>query len=604
MKHKNLTSQITLSSSDVCEVISVKPPPLTDAMKNKANVLGSVGLEESKLETFRMPDITETGLIANVDVSSDPLRTFSRLSDAIKNKLKVLGTDLGNEEEDEPAQALSKPMTDALRNKIKMHSVAQDAEEVINQVRDFSKLSSDAMRNKIKSMGSEFGVESTDEAELEPPIITEAMKNKIKIMGTEYNIYLDPVEQTNPAEILTDAMKNKMKMMGSSYSDTENATDASKKPEKLTEAQRNKLKVLGSEYNLPPQQIVNENLGVLSDLQRNRIRMNRTDALEVSVTSKQPKTREIPTTEIADNFMSQSVKTVSPKISSANLPKSFISGLEQNEMMEAVTNRLRPPLISFGTLSNYFSNPSQLFPSIPQINGSEIKPTLDDLEIGMFARHLQRSINIAVTVQERLANAAILNHFLLKENFMAHLTSLRCYFLLHDGEFSRSLTNGLFQLLASTSESHQFFDRSALSGILNEALIYTSHGSNSNAQNLSFEIWKMPRQLNPEAHDVLTPFQLSYKVRWPVNIIITEASLEKYRKVFHVLVNLKRVHWTLNETFLLLKTQTKDNTLDGKRLMNSPEYTKVSYRLFRYIRMTNTRYGKIWRYGQTLMGLN
>ena len=54
----------------------------------------------------------------------------------------------------------------------------------------------------------------------------------------------------------------------------------------------------------------------------------------------------------------------------------------------------------------------------------------------------------------------------------------------------------------------------------------------------------------PRALDCLA---LSYKVTWPVNVVITEACLGAYSRVFTFLLQLKRAIWTLKDIWLRLK---------------------------------------------------
>lgn len=197
-------------------------------------------------------------------------------------------------------------------------------------------------------------------------------------------------------------------------------------------------------------------------------------------------------------------------------------------------------------------------------------------ELMEFQRYLKKSAIIPLMIQEKLASDALLKHLLVGENLLSHLKSLRSFFFLNDGEFGRSFTYNTFRSLAKCIESSEFFERSNLSDIVNEALNYTIHGGDKNTQNLSFKIVKMPPFLNHSSHDVLSPFELSYKVNWPLNIILTEKALSKYKSIFKFLLKLKRIIWTLNENFLYLNSFFKNKKINSRVLMGSPQYHKVT----------------------------
>lgn len=51
------------------------------------------------------------------------------------------------------------------------------------------------------------------------------------------------------------------------------------------------------------------------------------------------------------------------------------------------------------------------------------------------------------------------------------------------------------------------------------------------------------------AVDALSFLELSYKVDWPSNIVITSSSIDKYNKIFQLLLQIKRASWALKTAF-------------------------------------------------------
>ena len=55
--------------------------------------------------------------------------------------------------------------------------------------------------------------------------------------------------------------------------------------------------------------------------------------------------------------------------------------------------------------------------------------------------------------------------------------------------------------------------------------------------------------------DALEFLELKYDVDWPINIVITSSTLDKYNKVFHLLLQMKRASWALKTAFHHLRQQ-------------------------------------------------
>lgn len=55
------------------------------------------------------------------------------------------------------------------------------------------------------------------------------------------------------------------------------------------------------------------------------------------------------------------------------------------------------------------------------------------------------------------------------------------------------------------------------------------------------------------APDALDCLQLQYDVKWPLNIVVTDNSIHKYRQVFTFMLQLKRIVWVLKDVWHRLK---------------------------------------------------
>lgn len=50
---------------------------------------------------------------------------------------------------------------------------------------------------------------------------------------------------------------------------------------------------------------------------------------------------------------------------------------------------------------------------------------------------------------------------------------------------------------------------------------------------------------------------------WPVNVVLTEASMECYGRIFSFMLQLRRVAWTLKDCWYKLKRDGKFHSLNG-----------------------------------------
>ena len=59
--------------------------------------------------------------------------------------------------------------------------------------------------------------------------------------------------------------------------------------------------------------------------------------------------------------------------------------------------------------------------------------------------------------------------------------------------------------------------------------------------------------MTPTAPRALNCLQLCCKLDWPLNIVVTDVSMNGYARVFTFLLQLKRAIWTLKDIWLRLK---------------------------------------------------
>ncbi|CAB3244337.1 unnamed protein product [Arctia plantaginis] len=210
---------------------------------------------------------------------------------------------------------------------------------------------------------------------------------------------------------------------------------------------------------------------------------------------------------------------------------------------------------------------------------NEKKITCDN--IATLTACLQRSVMLPLTYQLEVVNNSILTYFLVNLDMYEHLRSLKDYFFLMDGEFSRSICDNLFSKLVKTLNPQELLNFATLHNILDKALGSSISHVHKFSENLSFTITESPLSFQHSSPDVLQCLSLTYAVSWPLNIILSQEALLRYAKVFQFLVKMRRIFWVLGEDFEALKLSVKLSKEHSRKLVKSPQY--ISVQIYRHI---------------------
>ncbi|XP_076381242.1 gamma-tubulin complex component 6 isoform X2 [Megalopta genalis] len=196
--------------------------------------------------------------------------------------------------------------------------------------------------------------------------------------------------------------------------------------------------------------------------------------------------------------------------------------------------------------------------------------TVADIELidhTSLQAYLEKSIRIPLEVQSRLVNNAVIKYFVEENNLLLHLHSLRSYFFLLNGEFAKSLTDSLYTRLYEISLPVELFNSATLTNLLERALVNSFNSVYVNSELLSLSAINAPMQLHMSDPAALDCLLLNYKIAWPLNIILDEAVMQQYGKIFKFLITSGRVSWVLQEDFNIMKRERKT--------FASPQYHKL-----------------------------
>ncbi|XP_045517894.1 gamma-tubulin complex component 6 [Pieris brassicae] len=607
---------ITLTAIDEENNIST---PFKEARRNKLKVLGEFDTTERKDKIYEpTTDAQKEAVINKKKVlgaefgKSEPIdqtRTRNEVPiteaqrEAIINKQRVLGAEFDKTDSIEK-EVSAIPRNDAQReavlNKQKVLGTEFENTDSIMKGDNISEPRNDAQReaiiNKQRVLGAEFGqfehVYTSDSrvfGESRTEAQKEALINKQKVMGVEYNLPLERMVEREPANIAqTEALRNKSNIMGSEHYGSKSRVDVKKSGLKLnlkpfgdcsnTGAVTPGELFPGLDLETPTTAEMPMDGPMTSDIFTPRSE----DILEKP--EKDYLRPEFDFSIIVDEAPSISDQT-SPMKDDEKTTLNVLNGSYSLENFDPFGVKISKKLEYHTEIS--YSDPAKIFEEMKKTPYKNIyKTSIDEDEwivcgnIATLTACLQRSVMLPLTYQLEVVNNSILTHFLVNLDMYEHLKSLKDYFFLMDGEFSRSICNNLFAKLTKTLNPQELLNFSTLHNILDKALGSSISHVHKFSENLSFSIPDVPLSFQHSSPDVLQCLSLTYTVTWPLNIIISQEALLRYAKVFQFLIKMRRIFWVLSQDFELLKLSVKLSP-HSRKLLRSPQY--ISVQLYRHI---------------------
>ncbi|XP_075526175.1 gamma-tubulin complex component 6 isoform X3 [Dermacentor variabilis] len=187
------------------------------------------------------------------------------------------------------------------------------------------------------------------------------------------------------------------------------------------------------------------------------------------------------------------------------------------------------------------------------------------LEIAM-----KRSLLPPLIAQMKLLNRVCVSYLVIELRLYDHLEALTNYFCFQDGEFGQALCDAICHKLKSPMRSPaEFFNPRTLNWILSQALSSSLHGESAEAANLNLDACSIPFVI-PPGQNIMNCLSMSYKVEWPLNVVITRACLLRYNKIFRFLLSLRQALWALSDIWSRLKPSAlprkPDSSLELRQL--------------------------------------
>lgn len=461
----------------------------------------------------------------------------------------------------------------------------------------------EAQKNKFKMLQQEFDLIDTN-ANAEPTImqsasveLSELQKNRNKILASEFGITEVVVNVPTENQGNTDFNRNRKLAQGHTHAFKQLDEVNANKPK--TDLQINRQKVLIQEYGMnTDSQSTNEAATI-----RNKLKAS----LSLDLDNTKQKSNLLSPKGCQSDFIVSPMSTTSDELMACSMSESNIDKLmakksdDKDELkldcsmnkqvnFEQFTAEIdRPtPLSALNTagiemLNDKFNfnvpyksqpifsqilRPSSTSNSIFDISSrlsaaqnnkatppspvhqsskSLSKSELQDLSAGNLAHFLEQSFTIPLQVYSNILNNEILKIFFQDFGILNHFHSLRNYFFMMDGEFGSNICDGILGKLQTVRKPHDLLNSYNLNGILENALQSSLVATDKNADNLSFSVPNVPEKFDLSSPNVLSDLHLSYKVEWPLNLLLSAEAIEHYNKVFQHLLKLRRITWQLDE---------------------------------------------------------
>ncbi|KAL1497752.1 hypothetical protein ABEB36_008656 [Hypothenemus hampei] len=432
-----------------------------------------------------------------------------------------------------------------------------------------------ARKIKHKILNQELGI-TTQNFDLEPKrTVTEnnilpnnlsaAQRNKLKVLSSEFGINVIKEHETKHA-VLTTAQINRNKVLGhdscflpnyESHKHLDNASFVNKNVGVVPLKNLENVDLKGSIKKSRSLQLDFDKLSIKSDSEK-------LAAMSVDST---PTTSDIPQLSTPLTDIPSCTTPSSIALSTDMKLDSFPTTAETLQTEDQFSATFKS-----SNLDSFYQKMQPIHLVVPFSKRVTLSETKGVSRNSLMLLH--ESVAIPLQTQLKLANNEILKYFIEDLNYLNHLRSLRDYFFLQDGEFGRNITENLFEKLYNANFPVELINFRTLQHLVFNALDNSTR-LQENSKYLSFKINNQPKCFDLGDPDVLECLSLTYKVNWPLNILLPSDTIAKYDEMFKFLLKINRVSWVLKKIFLELKILAKETGKKEIYLMSSPQYRRL-----------------------------
>lgn len=510
-------------------------------------------------------------------------------SDIDRNRTKAMGGIEMSECLSEiivPEVIVSKPLTEAQKNRFKIlhdefgireneRSTTQTSDINFNQIQSSLTELTDLQRNRQKMMQNDIFAEFNKDPlanrkNLNLDLNSERARNRKKVLESEFNI-LTGVESYNQLTPMSTTSDNIPLIGSTSEEDTKNANVS-----EIKVAQE----YVASEINTNNANVIEIKINFESPMSTTSVDMIENDLPAANLTTAQTPECGLNTAGILarqgfDFIQSNNEKPLHDTSSDKELTLSGCKDVTKTSdayqrCEELLRSNFKCDPISPHFRLNYGNSNA---PTAEQIKDlMQKQKTLNSLSVITLTEFLQKSIVLPMNAHLEIINSEVMRVFLEDLDILGHFKSLRNYFFLMDGEFGSIICDGLIGRLESGASPSKLLNYQTLHSILDTALGSSIMGNDKNAENLSFIVSDVPEKFDLNSPEVLSNLTLSYRINWPLNLILNPETLDQYANIFRYLIKVRRISWVLEESYQILKEIVKKS---GKKMLQSPQYIHV-----------------------------
>ncbi|XP_004520386.1 uncharacterized protein LOC101462439 [Ceratitis capitata] len=554
-------SNMTFLKRSVSDVINSNELPCASVTQNVSSTTVTI-VPAARTETFT-PQISST----TVTIGAAPV-TNETLTEAQRNKLRVLTHEFGTYS----ASALpdinlntlpESELTDLQRNRRRMMQNDLFAEYNKSPLADRAQLNlnldTERARNRRRVLESEFNILTG----LTPSTTTFTVEQVATPMSTTSDTPL--TEQA--AEFTAAEVKKYDIANGNVSSKTQlkiNVDLANEQSVQVAEGEQSVVSLLGS------QTARTQDVSETPECALNTAGLQAKQGFDFIDAERLRKQQQTAPTEAPIQLDSMSIVTDADEEedNDALLPPDYSDPYKRSRELLASN-------FTCATLSPYIRLNMSKTPMI--VAGKKSRESLQQLKVNSMSvitltEFMQKSVILPMTTHLGLVNNEVMRLFLDELKILDHLRSLRHYFFLMDGEFGSIIGDGIIGKLESGATPVKLLNYQMLHSILDTALGSSITGNDKNAENLSFTISDMPQKFELANPGVLNVLSLSYRVEWPLNLILNPETLEQYGNIFKYLIKVRRISWVLERAYQILKEALKKH---GKQILQSPQYRHI-----------------------------
>lgn len=503
----------------------------------------------------------------------------SNTTEFIRNKTKVLGTSLGF---DVTSSTITVPMS------------TQELAVTLTAAL------SDAQKNKIKVLRHEYFTDIDDRPvekdsnrnDIEPPL-TERQKNKMKILGDEFNAFksesLNDIPEIKVTQ-MTDLQRNRQKVMAHEFGYTPMATNLNLNlnSDGSGGVKKKIFNKDGENGSLIVTKTVDTPMSTGSDtptIEQHHHHHHITD--DIKNANQTNVFGDIPISCVLPNQSSTFADGKPTPDSALNtagilakdgfqfpLPSSSLSPPRpsSSKPIQLPVYKKTVSIEQENVFQKFFQmNLNENSSSSINVDGENLAE-LKSLNISIITQYLQMSFVTPLQTYLHVLSNEILKMYLIDLDILSHFNSLRKYFFMLDGEFGSNLCDKLINRLESKARPNELLNYHALHMILDQALNSSIICNDVNAQNLSFHADEIPDEFDGKSPNVLHMLNLSYAVEWPLNLLLNPETILHYGKIFKYLLKLRRISWVLDKSYQILKETAKNSR---QKILASQQYRHV-----------------------------